>query len=345
MRRILLLALSITVVALAVPAASDAYLVGVADQNAATFVNKYYTQLIAKQPSSHRISRYILPYDADDGTKANIPYLNDFINWYNHAKADHVQMLVALYHSEQPKKVTKMPSVATYTADIKRLMSDKRFTAVSAWQPWNEANRGYIPKVLASPSALQSAEYYKAMRTTCPKATKKKCTIVALDVLDQDNIRPTLDYIAAFRSDLRRTQGSGKSRLGPVPTPTLWGLHNYSDTNRFSSSRTRAVLAAVPGDIWLTETGGIVSFGGSFPNKNGSGDTRAAKALTFLFKLAGTSKRITRLYIFQFSGATGSARFDAGLVDAKGVPRPGYVVVCKELHAAKCSGFKIDTKK
>ena len=233
MRRILLLAMTIGVAALAVPTASEAYLTGVADQSAAMFVNKYYTQLIARQPASHRISRYILPYDADDGTRANVPYLNEFINWYNHAKADHVSMLVALYHSEQPRKVTQMPSVATYTKDIKRLMSDKRFSGVSAWQPWNESNRGLIPHVLASPSALQSAEYYKTMRTTCPKATKKHCTILALDVLDQNNVAPSIAYINAFKADLAQLRRA--RRLGPVPTPTLWGLHNYSDTNRFST--------------------------------------------------------------------------------------------------------------
>ncbi len=341
MRRILLLALSIATVALVVPTVSDAYLTGVADQSATMFVNKYYTQLIARQPASHRISRYIAPYDAADGTRANIAYLNDFINWYNHAQADHVQMLVAFYHSEQPRKVTQMPSVATYTRDIERFM--KRFPAVTAWQPWNEANRGYIAHILASPSALQSAEYYKAMRSNCHKVTKH-CTIVALDVLDQPDVSPTLAYIAAFRADLSSTQGSGKSRLGPVPTPSLWGLHNYSDTNRFSTSRTRAVLAAVPGDVWLTETGGLVNFGGAFPNHNGSGDTRAAKALTYMFRLANISPRISRLYIFDFTGASAAARFDAGLLDPKGVPRPGYVVVCKQLHAAKCSGFKVDTK-
>lgn len=341
MRRIVLLALSIAVAALAIPTASEAYLVGVADQNAAMFVNGYYTRLIQKQPTSQRISRYIAPYDAFDGSKANVAYKNEFINWYNHAVADHVQMLVAFYHSEQPRKVTQMPSVATYTSDISRFM--KAAPAVSAWQPWNEANRGYIPGVLASPSALQSAEYYKVSRTVCHKVGRH-CTIVALDVLDQNNVAPTLSYISDFRADLGATQTSGSTTLGPVPTPTLWGLHNYSDTNRFSSARTNAVLAAVPGNVWLTETGGIVNFGGSFPNSNGSGDARASRALTFLFHLAASNRRIAHLYIFQFSGASAQARFDAGLLDKNGVPRPGYVVVCKQLHASKCSGFKIDTK-
>ena len=342
MRKRLLLPLLTVLALLAVPAVASAYLVGVADESWKMFLNTYYTRLIAKQPASQRISRYIAPYDAADGERKNTAFLNDFTAWYNQAVKSHVQMLVSFYHSEQPKKAVQMPSVSTYETDIEKFM--KRYPLVTAWQPWDEANRGYIPHAEQSPTALQSAEYYKVMRKVCPKVSKH-CTIVGLDVLDQPNVTPTLQYINAFKADLRRTQRPSRSlSLGPVPYPDLWGLHNYSDTNRFSTSRTRAILADVPGDVWLTETGGLVQFGSDFPNKNGSGDTRAAKALTFMFRLASISKRITRLYIFDFYGASSKARFDAGLLDANGTPRPGYVVVCKQLHASKCSGFKIDTK-
>jgi hypothetical protein len=318
---------ALTVVALlAAPAASHAYLVGVADQNASMFVDPFYTQLIAKQPSSQRISRYIAPYDVANANRRNKAFLNEFINWYRHAQADHVQMLVAFYHSELTP--TRMPSSAIYQRDVRALI--KRFPAVKAWQPWNEANRGNIKHVLDSPTPSQAAGYYKALRGACGG-----CTILGLDILDQANVRPTLRYIAQFRSRLRRLH---------VPSPRLWGLHNYSDTNRFGSSRTRAILAAVPGDVWLTETGGIVKFGGAFPNKKGSGNRRAERALTYMFSLAAKYRRIQRLYIFQWSGASARARFDAGLTDAHGVPRPGYVVVCKHLHAKRCSGFKVDSR-
>ena len=40
--------------------------------------------------------------------------------------------------------------------------------------------------------------------------------------------------------------------------PQAWGLHNYADSNRFRSSGLQAMLNAVPGEIWLTETGGLV---------------------------------------------------------------------------------------
>ena len=327
-RRSLLSLLVVAIGLLAIPASSQAYLTGVADENPGMFTSAYYQNLITRQPASQRISRYIVAYDVADGNRANTYFLNVFRLWYARALSSRVTPLVAFYHSEIPSRAVKMPSVGTYTRDVKAFL--KLFPRIKQYQPWNEANRGYIPRTLQSPNALQAAQYYKALRGVC-----RGCQIAALDVLDAANIRPTLNYIAQFRHDLSRMH---------VPTPRLWGLHNYSDTNRFSRSRTKAILGAVPGQVWLTETGGIVNFGRSFPNRNGSGDTRAAKALSFMFGLAGSNSRITRLYIFDWSGANADARFDAGLLDAAGTPRPGYVVVCKKLHASKCSGFPIDTK-
>jgi hypothetical protein len=84
--------------------------------------------------------------------------------------------------------------------------------------------------------------------------------------LDADNIRPTLGYIADCKREVRH-QGTAM--------PEIW--HNYSDINRFESWRTGQLVRALGGQVWLTETGGIVKFGEAFPNRNGSGLTRAAK--------------------------------------------------------------------
>jgi len=222
-----------------------------------------------------------------------------------------------------------MPSVAVYQRDVQKFI--KLFPHVRQYQPWNEANRGTIVEIvkgkrhiaLVSPSALQSAQYYRALKVVC-----KVCTVVGLDVLDAPVVTPTLEYIAQFKHDIARLK---------TVMPSVWGLHNYSDTNRYSSSRTRAILAVVPGQVWLTETGGIVQFGSDFPNKRGSGLTRAAKALSYMFKIASSSSRIKRLYIYDWTGGGASTRFDAGLMNAKYEPRPGYVVVCKQLHAANCN--------
>jgi hypothetical protein len=297
--------------------AAASYLTGIGDQQTEMFTNPLWTQLHTK------IARYIAPYDA-----AVRPYsLQLAREWITAAEADHQQVLVAFYHSEYTP--TKMPSVAVYQRDVQKFI--KLFPHVRQYQPWNEANRGSIVEIvkgkrhtaLVSPSALQSAQYYRALKLVC-----KTCTVVGLDVLDAPVVTPTLRYIAEFKHDIARLK---------TVMPGVWGLHNYSDTNRSSSSRTRAILAVVPGQVWLTETGGIVQFGSDFPNKKGSGLTRAAKALSYMFKIAGSNSRIKRLYIYDWTGGNASTRFDAGLMNGKYEPRPGYVVVCKQLHAANCN--------
>ena len=296
--------------------ASASFLTGIGDQQTEMFTNPLWLQLHTK------IARYIAPYDA-----AVRPYsLQLAREWIGEAEADHQQVLVAFYHSEYTP--TKMPSVAVYQRDIKKFLA--LFPKVKQYQAWNEANRGTVVEIvkgkrhigLVSPTASQSARYYKALRAIC-----RGCTLTGLDILDGPSVSPSLRYIAEYKHEISRLK---------VPMPKLWGLHNYSDTNRFQTIRTRAILAAVPGQVWLTETGGIVQFGSSFPNKKGSGLTRASKALAFMFKIAASNSRIKRLYIFQWSGGTAAVRFDAGLMDPKYNPRPGYVVVCKQLHAAKC---------
>jgi hypothetical protein len=285
------------------------HLTGVGDEQTTMFASLYWQRLHT------RIARYIAPYDA-----AVKPYsLAKATAWIKAAEAAHQQVLVAFYHSEYTP--TQMPSVAVYERDVQRFV--KLFPKVRQYQPWDEANRGNVPHLFSSPSAVAAAKYYQALERVC-----HGCTIVGLDVLDQDYVGPTLGYIEEFKREVYRLK---------TVMPTLWGLHNYSDTNRFSSGRTRAILAILPGQVWLTETGGIVKLGASFPNKHGSGLARAARALKFMFAIASSFPKIKRLYIFQWSGAAASARFDAGLVDVHGKPRPGYVVVCRQLHASHCN--------
>ena len=88
------------------------------------------------------------------------------------------------------------------------------------------------------------------------------------------------------------------------------------------------MLRNVPGEVWLTETGGILKFLPSFPRS----ETRQANRTKYMFKLAdtydrrrsGMRARITRLYNYQWTGVGEGARFDAGLVNPNGSPRKAY---------------------
>jgi hypothetical protein len=56
-------------------------------------------------------------------------------------------------------------------------------------------------------------------------------------------------------------------------------------------------------------------------------EERAARAIRFLFNLARLSRRITRLYIYQWKIDFPGNRFDAGLVAQDGKPRPALRVL------------------
>jgi hypothetical protein len=290
--------------------AASSYLTGIGDEQGEMFGNKLWQQLHT------RIARYIAPYDA-----VVHPYSLDKAKlWIHEAEAHHQQVLVAFYHSEYTP--LRLPSVAAYQKDVAKFI--KLFPHVRQYQAWDEANRGNILHQLASPSAPLDARYYQALLRSC-----RGCNVVGLDVLDAEQIGPTLQYISEFKSEV------GKLR---TLMPTIWGLHNYSDVNRLQSWRTSEIIRAFGGgQVWLTETGGIVKFGGAFPNRRGEGLTRAAKVLKYMFAVAGSHARIKRLYIYDWTGGNSGTRFDAGLMNAHDQPRPGYVVVCKQLHAAHCN--------
>ncbi len=293
--------------------AAASYLTGIGDEQGEMFSNPQWQQLHTK------IVRYIAPYDAVVHSYS----LDRAIVWIRAAEAQHEQVLVAFYHSEYTP--TRMPSVAQYQHDVQKFV--KRFPHVRQYQSWDEANRGYIPGVLASPSAVAAAEYYQALIRVC-----RGCTAIGLDVLDAQDIGPTLEYISEFKHEIGRLR---------TIMPKIWGLHNYSDINRLESWRTHELVRALGGQVWLTETGGIVQFGGAFPNNRGSGLTRAAKVLKYMFAVAGSSSQIKRLYIYDWTGGNASTRFDAGLMNARDQPRAGYIVVCRQLHATKCSNVRL----
>ena len=292
-------------------ASSSSPLVGIGDEQPTMFASPAFKALHT------RIARYVTPYDvASNHSHNDLPRLKA---WLAAAKKQGIQPLIAFYHSDRTAR--KMPSVKTYTTEVKKFL--RAFPQVKLLQPWNEANRGNVKESgngsYSSPSATQSAQYYLALKAACPK-----CTIVGLDVLDSTDVPATIRYINVF-----------KRYLGPKRLPSIWGLHNYSDTNRFHSTGTRAVLADTTGQLWLTETGGIVKLSGDFPFSL----SRQTKATQYMFSLVGLSRRITRLYVFQWTGGvTARERFDAGLTDVHGKPRPAYCVIYEHLlHKRSCT--------
>jgi hypothetical protein len=292
-RRLAVIACALPVL-LAAPAVSHAEpLIGIGDQQASMFSSPLFQRLDIP------IVRYIAPYDAmDQGPDAR--RADAFIQA---AQATGARVLVAFYHSREDPEV--LPSTAAYTAAVQKFI--QAFPYLREYQPWNEANRGNVPGQFKSPSASQAASYYMALGKVCTG-----CTVTGLDLLDGINMVPSLRYLKQFQ------------RLAK-PAPTIWGLHNYSDTNRNSTTRTRQFLRSVRGSVWLTETGGIVKLGSALPGGS-AGQARAARALKLTFQIADSNPRIKRLYVFQWTGSGSRARFDAGLMNPDGTARPGYKV-------------------
>ena len=284
------------------------YLTGIGDEQPEMFSNPLWTQLHTK------IVRYIAPYDA-----VSHPYSLDKAKvWIHDAEAQHQQVMVAFYHSEYTP--TRMPSVALYKRDVGKFL--KLFPHVRIYQSWDESNRGNVAHYFSSPSASAAAQYYQALKRDCTP-----CTVIGLDILDAYDIGPTLEYIAEFKREIYRLH---------TLMPSIWGLHDYSDVNRFQSWRTREIDRALGGEVWLTETGGIVQFGNDFTNKHGAGLKRAAKVLAYVFKVAASEPRIKRVYLYNWTGGNSKTRFDAGIMNIHYQPREAYVVLCHQLHAARC---------
>src|SRR2546423_4216759 len=306
---------------LAVPATGQAaktsFKTGVSDQVPTVFKNPLF------QPLGFSAARFIAPYDVMD-LPAGSPDRVALDQWVHNASGQ--DLLVSFEHSHTRGRERHTPSVAEYTKAIKLFL--RAYPKVKSISPWNEANRCqrkvgsgagafYVGQPIChNPKA--AARFYMATRTAC-RALHRRCTIVALDILDQNNVKPSVAFVKTFERYAK-------------PFPTVWGIHNYSDTNRFSTKRTKALLKATRrGQVWLTETGGIVKFGNSFPFT----PQRAARALGCMFTIARSNKRIKRLYIYNFSPAQPESAFDAGLVNADGTKRPGWNVV-KRRKAGPC---------
>jgi hypothetical protein len=205
---------------------------------------------------------------------------------------------VAFDHAEgdrYPGAPCVLPSIESYAQAISAFL--RAHPSVRTITAWNEPNHASQPTAGAPAAA---AAYHDVARRVCPT-----CTVVAGDFLDGGSMAT---YLAAYKSAL-------------TTTPAVWGLHNYYDATYFQSSGVDALLRATTGPVWLTETGGIVSFT-SLPYD----EQRAADGVSWVYQLADRRPRVARVYFYQWQADPANA-FDSGLVGYDGTPRPGYHVV------------------
>lgn len=271
--------------------------VGIGDNSHLMFLDPNYTALRTK------IARKIIPYDfyhhAAERDALRV--------WMQNAKAAGVEPNIAFNHSD--RYPTKLPSVSNFQASLKYLK--KNYPELRVFTPWNEGNHRSQP---TKNNPRRAAQFYNAARKIC-----KNCKLVAADVLDQSNMLP---WVKEFRKTAYK--------------PKIWGLHSYTDANHnrsYRNSLTKRFVDAVPGEVWMTETGGIVALGRAYSYSESRGAQRVKNTL----KLALGSRKIKRVYLYSWYGTNQRHRkpylWDSGLMSWDAKPRPGFYAVRSWLKA------------
>jgi hypothetical protein len=287
MTRVVLLT-TLLLLGLAAPASAK-LIVGIGEQNPEVFTDKRWQALDAPDV------RYVMSWDA---IKRNGWELAELDNYMAAARAAKARVLITFGHSRRRGQELKMPSRLAFIREFRKLR--RRYPEVKTFQTWNEGNHGTQP-TFTKPG--KAALLYNSMRRTCPE-----CTITAPSVLDAPNMTW---WITRFKRKTRY----------PV---RIWAIHNHIDANRHRSSGTRELLRITKGQLWFTETGGIVNRWVDGRRVTRYNQKNAVRAIRDIFKLAKINRRrITRIYMYHWiAPRERRPRWDSGLVGRRGETRP-----------------------
>lgn len=277
--------------------------VGIGDQQVTMFDQPLF------QARKFKLVRYFVPWNIEQN-KDELALATAYVE---RARKDHIQVLLHISSDDLRIKQAKLPSVAQYRTQIKKIVATFRPLGVRDFGAWNEVNHASQPTYRSPTRAADFfVEAYRAIKPRC-----SFCNVVALDVLDQVGVET---YMRTFYRHLSPTY---RQRA------TLVGIHNYGDVNRQRTTFTKNIISQSHAfnkktRFWFTETGGLVKFGRSFP----CSQTRAKNRLKNMFSLARRYRTsgVQRLYVYNFTGPADGcdARFDAGLTNFDGTARPGY---------------------
>ncbi len=280
----------VVVVALTAPAAAGAVTVGVADQRPLLFSNSSFQRTLIGR------ARILVAWDAVRITEQRA----ELDTWFTAAQVAGVVPLVTFGKSRTHPD--DLPTPDRYEAAIREFRA--RYPQVREFSSWNEANS--CGERTCRRARLVAA-YYRRLRIVCPG-----CTLLAADLVDQPNLG---DWAHEFRRE-------------STVQPTRWGLHNYLDVNRYQTSYTRQALAATRGQLWLTETGGLVDRNNASTTRIPQGFTHAANATDYLFgPIRRLSGRIQRIYVYNWVANPPPFTWDSGIVNHRFGERRSYPVL------------------
>ena len=141
-----------------------------------------------------KITRYFIRWDAK-GHKADLAAADTFVKT---ARKDHVKVLMHISTNDYRHKKAHLPSVKEYKTYVGKIVRRYKAKGVTEWGVWNEANHISEP---TWKNPKRAAQYFHVMRSLC-----KRCTIVALDVLDDSKVGT---YVSRFYRALSRRLGIG----------------------------------------------------------------------------------------------------------------------------------------
>jgi hypothetical protein len=289
---------------LALPAGAHAFSVGMSDQKVGMWEDPRFQQLGIKQVRLLVYYNQVLEGD-----------FSRYDQWMAQAHARGADVLLTInQHSSMSRR--RLPSISQYRRVVRTLR--ERYPYVTSWAAWNEANHKTQP-LFRKPR--RAAQFYNVMREEC-----RGCKIVAADVLDSSNMLP---WVATFKRYAR--------------SPRIWGLHSYGDANHFrplNLTVTKQLLRAVKGELWLTETGGIVRFSSRYRGGK-RGEARAARAVKRTFAIARSSSRVKRVYLYHWDADPRFVTWDSAFVAANGRARPALDVLRKELNRKRRSTSRV----
>jgi hypothetical protein len=295
---------AVAVLVPSVPAqASTAPMLGIADQKPEMFSDPLFKSL-----GIHK-ARLVIPWDV-----LHVGWQRaDLDTWLNAAHMAGVRPLVSFGHSRRRGRERILPTVRQLRHEFLRLR--RLYPFVDEWATWNEAN--HCSQATCHHPGLV-AHYYNALRKAC-----RSCKILAAEVLDMPNMVRWVKKFRHYADD----------------EPRYWGLHNYLDANRLRTIGTRRLLAHTRGQIWFTETGGIVKRRTKRHIRGFRESSRhAAVATRWVFdRLAPLSPRITRVYLYHWNPATRRDKWDSGLLSYHGRPRPAYKVLRHFVRATRAA--------
>ncbi len=283
---------------------SNKVTVGIADEKADMFDDPRFTALGIKT-ARRSVAWDVFKYDFA---------LHEVDDWMKRAQAAGVKPLITFGRSRIDSQRDVIPTRAQMLSTFKQFRA--KYPWVTDYVASNESN--YSRPGVKQPGLM--AKYYLDMRKAC-----RTCKVAAATLLEV----PGKGWERSMARWVKRFVKSAGHR------PKYWAAHNYFSVNGLSLKGTKNILKVTKkGELWVTETGGLVArrstFAGKIPMKEGL--AHSVRVTKFIFdKMLTLSPRIKRIYLYHWNSATPTDSWDSGLIGHDGKPRGSYTVVAAKL--------------